>query len=223
MRYTLRQPLFVVLSLLAGACSASASTVYRPTPDYPPVCPDCNYRQSGPVFYPGGFALYNLDIGNFTNVNRTPSGGNEIATFQGQGSGRLQVLDSFFDITYVVDLTVLEINRIGNPTGVFQTELLQMDLIGGLPPFLLRERPTVPSLGQLGVTQAGTGTYAFDSFFDVFTELSLDGGQNWIPADQTMRLNLSTPEPTSLFLTLTGLLAVSFGVGFSRGKSSEKS
>ena len=65
------------------------------------------------------------------------------------------------------------------PTRFFDTEMLQLDISGG--PLMIRESPTLPSLGRTAITDLG-GMYRIDSFFDVFTELSLDGGQTWLPS-----------------------------------------
>ena len=59
-----------------------------------------------------------------------------------------------------------------NVTGTFQTEMLGMSLIG-TGGVMIRESPTLQSLGQTKITDIGGGLYHIDSFFDVFTELSL--------------------------------------------------
>jgi hypothetical protein len=66
------------------------------------------------------------------------------------------------------------------PTRFFDTEMLQLDISGG--PLMIRESPTRASTGRTAVTDLGGGMYQIDSFFDVFTELSLDGGQTWYPS-----------------------------------------
>jgi hypothetical protein len=66
------------------------------------------------------------------------------------------------------------------PTRFFDTEMLQLDISGG--PLLIRESPTRPSLGKTSITDLGGGLYQIDSFFDVFTELSLNGGATWLPS-----------------------------------------
>lgn len=68
-------------------------------------------------------------------------------------------------------------------TRFFDTEILQLDLSGGTLPSgtLVRESPTRASLGQTTIQDLGGGNFRVDSFFDVFVELSLDGGVTWIP------------------------------------------
>ena len=65
------------------------------------------------------------------------------------------------------------------PTRFFDTEMLQLDIQGG--PLLIRESPTLQSTGKTAITNLG-GSYQIDSFFDIFTELSVDGGQTWHPS-----------------------------------------
>lgn len=50
-----------------------------------------------------------------------------------------------------------------------------------------------------------------DSFFDVFTEISVDGGVNWIPGDGPMRMTLNNPEPSTVGLVLSGLALACLG------------
>lgn len=66
------------------------------------------------------------------------------------------------------------------PTRFFDTEMLQLDIMGG--PLLIRESPTRASLGKTAITDLGGGIHQIDSFFDIFTELSVDGGQTWLPS-----------------------------------------
>ena len=79
---------------------------------------------------------------------------------------------------------VLTQNKIGNVTGTFNTEMLQLNLSGNSPlgPFMIRESPTLQSTGQTSIQDIGGGQFQIDSFFDVFTELSIDGGASWMPS-----------------------------------------
>jgi hypothetical protein len=139
-----------------------------------------------------------------------------------------QRIDSFFDI-----FTELSLDNGGGPqtyradaqmairtsadatpppgTAAYDTEMLQLDLAGGtLPPgMMIRESPTLASMGRTTITDLGGGLYHIDSFFDVFTELSLDGGQSWTPGDNPMHLN-GSPEPGTLCLLGLGSLGMLF-------------
>jgi hypothetical protein len=86
-------------------------------------------------------------------------------------------------------------------TRFFDTEMLSLNLSGGTLPggIMVRESPTKASLGRTSVrTIASDGTYRISSFFDIFTELSLDGGQTWSPSvvfAGEVHLGTSQPRP----------------------------
>ncbi len=98
--------------------------------------------------------------------------------------------------------------------GTFDTEMLSMTLTGG--GVMIRESPTLPSLGKTSISDIGGGMYHIDSFFDIFTELSLDGGQSWIPNSAgnpfglagSTRVVLGIPEPASVALLALGALGL---------------
>jgi hypothetical protein len=72
---------------------------------------------------------------------------------------------------------------------------------------MIRESPTLASLGRremdhVGGGGGGGGGYQVDSFFDVYTELSIDGGLTWMPAASAMHM-VGAPEPGTLVLLIT--------------------
>ena len=85
------------------------------------------------------------------------------------------------------------------PLHTYATEMLALNL-GGLPSgAMIRESPTLASPGGHTIKDTTpSGPYTIDSFFDVFTELSLDGGATWTPA--TGPVHIQNPEPGSLAL-----------------------
>jgi hypothetical protein len=74
----------------------------------------------------------------------------------------------------------------GQQTGSWDTEMLSMDLTGSAPSTggPITVRMGLPSPGNTTLTKVGDGRFQVDSFFDVFTEISIDGGpfQPAIPA-----------------------------------------
>ena len=95
--------------------------------------------------------------------------------------GTPQTMQAPATVTVRVDYTGVD----GAGKRMFDTEMLQLDIAGGtLPPGTrIRESPTMASTGKTTVRDYGGGLFAIDSFFDIFTELSLDDGQTWNPAE----------------------------------------
>ena len=100
--------------------------------------------------------------------------------------------------------------KVGNTTGTFATEMLALNLSGGTLPVgtMIRESPTLQSTGVTKITDIGGGLYQIDSFFDVFTELSIDGGASWLPSTNGAGHVVLVPEPTSMSLLALGVASV---------------
>ena len=84
---------------------------------------------------------------------------------------------------------------------------LPADLGGGTVMF--RQSATMLSTGKLTVENLGGGTFNVDSFFDVFLEVSYDGGANWNAAASPLTVDLVAvvPEPSALLLaSFAGLI-----------------
>jgi hypothetical protein len=185
-----------------------------------------------PVLYPAGqyltpnqvHAMYNgpglaivlssIQHRAFGPVNRVPSGPNEREDFNSTLNGLISVNGSPDQPMNASGPVTTEVfGKIGNTTGTFNTEMLSMNLSGTSPfgPFMIRESPTLASTGQTTVTDIGGGLYQIDSFFDVFTELSIDGGASWMPSTGSAHVDLqSVPEPSVCLLggLAIGLLAL---------------
>lgn len=95
---------------------------------------------------------------------------------------------------------------VGRADGVtFDVEMLSFD-IGPAEPitsvpfpdvfgFRFRESPTLISPGQTVLIDQGDGTFHSDSFFDIFTELSIDAGATWTPSDGPIHMSLGIQGP----------------------------
>src|SRR5690349_18710181 len=64
--------------------------------------------------------------------------------------------------------------------GLYDTEMTSLDVSSGLPGgVMIRESPSLPSRGGVAVLPQADGTYRIHSFFDIFPEISTDGGATW--------------------------------------------
>jgi hypothetical protein len=118
--------------------------------------------------------------------------------------------NSFFDVFTEVSLsTQVTPTNTTSSSQEYDTEMLSMGLIyhsagggggggSGGSLFKIRESPTLPSRGGTSRSSGGGGSSAISSFFDVFTEVSLDDGQTWSPALSSMRLQLDTVKPGAI-------------------------
>jgi hypothetical protein len=114
-------------------------------------------------------------------------------------------------------VSVIITGTVGTP-GDYSTEMEYMFLAASTPMgiLMIRESPTLSSLGHTTFT-AAPGGYTVDSFFDVYTEISLDWGNTWIPDDNgPVHVVFECPEPGSMALLGIGLAGL--GVMFRRGR-----
>jgi hypothetical protein len=124
--------------------------------------------------------------------------------------GGTHTVDSFFDIFFEIAFT---------PTGStndsrdWDVEILSLDLRGA-PNNDSLERPqasiTNPHHGHvtiLKLSEQGGGTFQIDSFFDIFTELSIDGGNSYHPSIGPAHVasHATVPEPATALLVALGL------------------
>ncbi|MBI3683395.1 MAG: PEP-CTERM sorting domain-containing protein [Acidobacteria bacterium] len=210
--------------LLAPFDRALASRFITNTPDLPPNMNHTDPLPDGTGYHNpfGSHALFNwfgttIDLVNilhrpfYTNSIRTPQGFDEVERFDTEMIGLSLVSGQPIPLVMNGPVQVMTFGKTGNTTGTFATEMLSMDLAGSttLGLIQIRESPTLASRGQTTITDIGGGLFAIDSFFDVFTELSLDGGLTWVPQlNGPTQVLLDTPEPATVVLSLLGLAAV---------------
>jgi len=74
----------------------------------------------------------------------------------------------------------------------FDTELLTFEWGGSTAPagVMVRESPSLASTGRTTITTLSGGQYRIESFYDVWLEISLDGGGTWHPSEAVVRMAL---------------------------------
>ena len=191
--------------------------VNTPNPNLPP---DGVYLTPTDVhaMYTGGAlaivltAVQHQPFASQSSRHGVPGTNNEVEDFPSSMNGQISVNGSPPQPAQSTGpVQTLVLNKIGNTTGTFDTEMLQLNLNGTSPfgPFMIRESPTLQSLGQTKITDIGGGLYHIDSFFDVFTELSVDGGASWMPSAGPAHVNLTgVPEPSTVALLGISLLGL---------------
>jgi hypothetical protein len=130
--------------------------------------------------YPNAQDMSNTNYRCFTSVVRvTDSGtGDETETFNAIVEGMLDDGTGPQPVVLTGPVSTVARSKGGATTGSWDTEIISMSLtgdVGGIS-IQIRESPALSSVGQTTVTDTGGGQWEIDSFFDVFTEISIDGG-----------------------------------------------
>ena len=206
----------VAIVALGLGNAASASAIYT-TPDA--TASMRTYAALGPMIYATPGHLFQIDgavLGSFINELETPidpthSQVDFDGTMTGQASDNGIPLAPPETLTGHLRLLSQENGTVPPIVNDNSLEMVAMDLAGFTPlPLMIRESPTLASLGASTSTDIGGGLFRIDSFFDVFTELSIDGGQTWTPSQGATRFDLvAAPEPASL--AVLGLGLIGFG------------
>lgn len=224
LEYKLRMLALGLVALFALAASAQAEAVMS-SPSLPPIGNDVNGLPTGylspsdvhAMFSGPGLAVVLTQVQHkpFALLERLPQpDGSEIETFQSTLDGLASVNGAPPFPFHAEGPVTTRVNYPaggGGPLGTFPTEMLSMSLTGP-GSVMIRESPTLQSTGQTSVQSVPSG-FQIDSFFDVFTELSVDGGLSWIPNDGgPTHVDLqAVPEPgTAALLAIgaAGLIAV---------------
>ena len=194
--------LFAIAAMALPLMSATgwAQGLVAPSTDLPPpgeyISPDEYHEYSA-----AGIILDDPIHRPFTGgVIRENVGDDEIETFDSVFTA-VEIGLGLGPLSLTGPVQVRTTDRALSTTGTFATEIVSMSLSGNTPmgPIIIREDPYRASTGSTDITDIGGGLYHIDSFFDVFTELSNDGGNSWIACDYSTRLFL-VPEPGTLVM-----------------------
>jgi len=194
---------------------ADAMPVYSDTADFP--VPMGRYDSENTTGYERiDVEMVSMSLRSIDPVNvlspPAPGGGSRVSSFfdvfveVDLGGGGQYTFDSFFDVFTELSIDNVSDSLLVSPQ-VYKTELI-------LPILLMSSGAQIrldsarPSLGDHSITSLPGGGYRIDSFFDVFTELSVDG-TNWYPANNALYMSFSIiPEPATLSLLGLGALGL---------------
>jgi hypothetical protein len=202
-----------------------------PNPGLPPQggTEPPGYFGQDPVVYhlPGEtIELFNVLHSTFTNIVVTTVGANEFETFNSILSGQVSINGgplSAFQLTGSVEVEAF--GKAGQTVGTFATQMLSLGMtgtIGGNSVSIMLD-PAVPSLGATQIAEISTGPpplFQITSFFDVFTELSVNNSP-FVPSDGGHFVVLNPiPEPSSLIiLGMAGLIVPAYYARWGRRRA----
>ena len=180
---------------IAGASCASATMCIPPGSG-------CAYTSTCEVMYPPGFVIRNLTLQDFTSCVNVLPGQTTSAALECRMGVDLSMDGGSTWLSCQAIPTTCRMTFSWAGTGGHGEDLYQGTIDdlsasgGGLPAYVgFRESPIQNSTGTSSVL-AATGGYTIDSFFDVFTELTLDGGMTWYAGFSSCRIVLGPTGPT---------------------------
>jgi hypothetical protein len=213
--HTYLKPIIAIAALLVLPSVPLAAPFYvRSSPLVPPT--DGVYLSPAAVHAEYNVApglqviLKDIQHTGFTNIVRTPVVGGTDETFDSVASGNVSINGGPFSaISLFGAVQVFLLSYTPGDTGTFDTEMLALNLQSTGGGVMIRESPTQQSKGQTTITPQGGGLYRIDSFFDVFTELSLDSGRTWVASVDKTHVDLTnTPLPAAWLLFISGIAAL---------------
>ncbi len=196
------------VAVLISAGPAFAGVIIS-NPGLPPTDGDPLLGYTGPssAVFSGSVAATDIFFSQFVNIDRFPDGPDEIQNYFATFTLTMDAGTGPIPVTLTGPVTTRAFNKVGNTTGMFDTEIIEMNLTGDIAgiPVIMREDPSLGSMGQTVIDDIGGGLYFIDSFFDVFTEVSIDGGGSFMAADGPFHMELvRTPEPATMSLLAMG-------------------
>ncbi len=205
---------FVAIAGVTSALAYSSSSDTTPPPGGEYRTPDLATYHAA---YPNGTIVNNPIHYAFSGGGPPPpSGSNVVHTFSsvvdftvfpnGLPNGNRQRAPA---------QVVVRMQHVADNNGirVFQTEMLQLDIAGGTLPanVRMRESPTLASTGMTTIQPTATG-FEVQSFFDIFTEMSTDGGATWMASiTPPVRMELTGPAEVFFLSDVCPPARASFG------------
>ena len=176
----------------AAECNSTNSCFFPPGP--------CAYLLDDEfVTFSNGWQLTLVDFENSIDCDPLPPLGGTV-TQQNHSTGVFTLKNGGTTVggggNALMTISLYAVPPSVNPREV-NLELLALDLSASAFPggVMLRESPTQASTGHLQQTEVTPGNFHITSFFDVFFELSVDGGQSWFPADGPAHTTLFPAPP----------------------------
>jgi hypothetical protein len=208
-------------AIMLVTAPAFGTTILPPRGSYNEVALNLCFMTTAPA--PPEVCLNSAQHKDFVDVSSVFNSAGELEHFNSSFTGGLTLGGPTFTpigpVTMTGAVSVMIFGR-SSPlqVGTFSTEMLSLNLTTTSSPFpfMIRESPTSASTGQTTIADLGGGLFHVDSFFDVFTELSVNNGQTWVPMEQgPARVQLVdangkpgitelVPEPASIFLVGAG-------------------
>jgi hypothetical protein len=192
-------------------------------PDFPDIGVDGLYLSvKSPVcFTVGGDndCLQNLTITASGIVNDSYSGGNEHTTFSGVLSGNLVDTTTnqnlgLFSLPSLSNVDLELQSRASGADGTFSSFFNVFSFSGNLPGLgaaVINQDGAPDMTGSTTINGPNPGgSFSVTSYFDIFTELSLNNGATFIPSSQSQsEFDLAqSPEPGSALMCLLGVTSL---------------
>jgi hypothetical protein len=210
---------------MIGWASLAGAQVILDSADLPPdvsLDPRCQgvislYQSDEELhaLYPGGVDMTDVQHECFVNATTTQVGPDQQEDFDSTVKAKIDLGGGTEIVELSGPVTTTVQNRTGSQTGTFDTEIVSLGLtgdVGGIP-IQIRESPSQQSAGQATITDIGGGQFAVDSFFDVYTEISINGGPFMPQTNGASRMTLVNKKVVPAIGPLgLGLLATSIGV-----------
>jgi hypothetical protein len=201
----------VMLSALGLLIAMPALAVDVPDSDLPPECqppsqpgvPDCVTIQSFyssdeelHALFPGPIDLTEAIHSCFTSCGVTHDG-DEHETFDSKMTATIDIGAGPESVELEGPVEITTFGREEGELGTFDTEMVALELIGyvGGNSIVVSLDPLETSSGQVSISDNGNGTFDVDSFFDVHSQISINGGTPESQLDGPVRMTLQSTAP----------------------------